>query len=86
LTKFNWCARKEAAVLGYPVITTHTEAIPGFLGNYARDFETKNQSSIDQSVQKLLESPWSKRNAMGLPTHEECRKQYLVIYEQMMAN
>jgi glycosyltransferase involved in cell wall biosynthesis len=76
----------EAAVRGCPVITTRTGAIADLLGNYARYVEAKKQSSIDQSVQDLLRSPKSKRNAMSLPTHEDCRKQYLDLYEQMMAN
>ncbi len=76
----------EAAVRGCPVITTRTGAIADLLGNYARYVEVKKQSSIDQSVRDLLRSPKSKRNAMSLPTHEDCRKQYLDLYEQMMAN
>ena len=76
----------EAAVRGCPVITTRTGAIADLLGNYARYVEAKNQSSINQSIQELLRSPWSKRNVMSLPTHEDCRKQYLDLYEQMMAN
>ena len=76
----------EAAVRGCPVIATRTGAIADLLGNYARYVEAKKQSSIDQSVQDLLRSPGSKRNAISLPTHEDCRKQYLDLYEQMMAN
>jgi len=76
----------EAAVRGCPVIATRTGAIADLLGNYARYVEAKNQSSINQSIQELLRSPWSKRNVMSLPTHEDCRRQYFDLYEQMMAN
>ncbi len=82
---FGW-PPMEAAVRGCPIITTRTGAIPDLLGNFAKYVEVKNQSSIDQSVQELLRSPKSKRNAMSLPTHEDCRKQYFDLYEQMMAN
>ncbi|MDA8990706.1 glycosyltransferase [Opitutales bacterium] len=76
----------EAAVRGCPVISTRTGAIADLLGNYAKYVEAKNQSSIDQSVQELLRSPGSKMNAMSLPTHEDCRRQYFDLYEQMMVN
>ena len=76
----------EAAVRECPVITTRTGAIADLLGNYAQYVDAKKQSSIDQSVQELLRAPWSKRNVMSLPTHEDCRRQYLDLYEQMMAN
>jgi glycosyltransferase involved in cell wall biosynthesis len=76
----------EAAVRGCPVITTRTGAIADLLGNYARYVEAKNQPSIEQSVQELLQSPESKRNQMSLPTHEDCRRKYFDLYEQMMAN
>jgi len=76
----------EAAVRGCPVIATRTGAIADLLGNYARYVEAKNQSSIDQSVQELLRSPESIRNAISLPTHEDCRRKYFDLYEQMMAN
>jgi glycosyltransferase involved in cell wall biosynthesis len=76
----------EAAVRGCPVITTRTGVIANLLGNYAKYVEAKNQSSIDQSVQDLLLSPKPKRKAMSLPTHEDCRRQYFDLYEQMMAN
>ncbi len=82
---FGW-PPMEAAVRGCQIITTRTGAIPDLLGNFAKYVEVKNQSSIDQSVQELLRSPKSKRNAMSLPTHEDCRKQYFDLYEQMMAN
>ena len=76
----------EAAVRGCPVITTRTGAIADLLGNYAKYVEAENQPSIDQSVQELLRSPESKRNAMSLPTHEDCRRKYFDLYEQMMAS
>ena len=76
----------EAAVRGCPVITTRTGAIADLLGNYARYVEAKNQPSIEQSVQELIRSPESKRNQISLPTHEDCRRKYFDLYEQMMAN
>ena len=82
---FGW-PPMEAAVRGCPVITTRTGAIADLLGNYARYVEANKQSSIDQSVQELLRSTESKRNAISLPTHEDCRTQYFDLYEQMMAN
>jgi glycosyltransferase involved in cell wall biosynthesis len=74
----------EAAVRGCSVITTRTGAIANLLGNYARYVDAAKQSSIDQSVEELLRSPESKRSAISLPTHEECRRQYNKLYEQMM--
>ena len=82
---FGW-PPMEAAVRGCPVITTRTGAIADLLGNYARYVEANKQSSIDQSVQELLRSTESKRNAISLPTHEDCRTQYFDLYEQIMAN
>ena len=76
----------EAAIQGCPVVTTRTGAISDLLGNYAKYVEPGNQASIDQSVQELLRSPKSKRNAINLPTHEDCRRKYFDLYEQMMAS
>jgi glycosyltransferase involved in cell wall biosynthesis len=76
----------EAAIQGCPVIATRTGAIADLLGNYANYVGAKKQSSIDQSVQELLRSPKPKRNPISLPTHEDCRRQYFDLYEQMMAN
>ena len=81
---FGW-PPMEAAVRGCPVITTRTGAIADLLGNYARYVEANKQSSIDQSVQELLRSTESKRNAISLPTHEDCRTQYFDLYEQIFA-
>ena len=79
-------APMEAAIQGCPVITTRAGAIADLLGNNAKYVEAENQASIDQSVQELLRSPESKRNAINLPTHEDCRRKYFDLYEQMMAN
>ena len=76
----------EAAIQGCPVVTNRAGAISDLLGNYAKYVEAENQASIDKSVQELLRSPESKRNAISLPTHEDCRRQYFDLYEQMMAN
>jgi len=76
----------EAAVRGCPVITTRTGAISDLLGSYANYVETDNQKSIDQGVVDLLVSSEPKRNPVILPSHEDCRRQYFDLYEQMMEN
>ena len=80
---FGW-PPSEAAIRGCPVITTRTGAIADLLGNYAKYVEAENQASIDQSVQELLRSPAAKRDAIILPSNENCRKQYFDLYEQMV--
>ena len=82
---FGW-PPSEAAIRGCPVITTRTGAIADLLGDYAKYVEAENQASIDQSVQELLRSPAAKRDAINLPSHEDCRKQYFDLYEQMVRN
>ena len=76
----------EAAVRGCPVITTRTGAISDLLGSYANYVETDNQKSINQGVVDLLVSSESKRDPIILPSHEDCRRQYFDLYEQMMEN
>ena len=76
----------EAAVRGCPVITTRTGAISDLLGSYANYVETDNQKSIDQQVVDLLVSFKSKRDPVILPSHEDCRRQYFDLYEQIMEN
>lgn len=76
----------EAAIHGCRVITTRTGAIADLLGDYAKYVEAENQASIDHSLQELLRLPTAKRNAIDLPSHEDCRKQYLDLYEQMVRN
>ena len=76
----------EAAVRGCPVITTRTGAIEDLLGNYAKYVEPENQQSIDQGVLQTLQVASSTQRAIALPSHEDCRKQYFDLYEQMMAN
>ena len=76
----------EAAIRGCPVITTRTGAISDLLGSYANYVETDNQKSIDQQVVDLLVSSESKRDPVILPSHEDCRRQYFDLYEQMMEN
>ena len=80
---FGW-PPSEAAIRGCPVITTRTGAIADLLGNHAKYVEAENQASIDQSVQELLRSPAAKRDAINLPSNEDCRKQYFDLYEQMV--
>ena len=76
----------EAAVRGCPVITTRTGAIADLLGNYAKYVEPENQQSIDQGVLQTLQVASSTQRAIALPSHEDCRKQYFDLYEQVMAN
>ncbi len=76
----------EAAVRGCPIITTRTGAIADLLGNYAKYVDAENQVSINQGVLELLRSPGDKNDSVTLPSHEDCRRQYFDLYEQMMAN
>ena len=76
----------EAAIRGCPVITTRTGAISDLLGSYANYVETDNQKSIDQGVLQTLQVARSNQKAIALPSHEDCRRQYFELYEQMMAN
>ena len=75
----------EAAVRGCPVITTRTGAISDLLGSYANYVETDNQDSIDHGVLKALQLGRSKPRAITLPNHEDCRRQYFDLYEQMLS-
>ena len=76
----------EAAVRGCPVITTRTGAISDLLGSYAKYVEAENQESIDQGVLQALQLPRPTQGAIALPSHEDCRRQYFDLYEQVMAN
>jgi len=76
----------EAAIRGCPVITTRTGAISDLLGSYANYVETDNQKSIDQGVLQTLQVARSNQKAIALPSHEDCRRQYFELYEQMMEN
>jgi glycosyltransferase involved in cell wall biosynthesis len=76
----------EAAVRGCPVITTRTGAISDLLGSYAKYVEVENQESIDQGVLQALQLPRPTQGAIALPSHEDCRRQYFDLYEQVMAN
>ena len=76
----------EAAVRGCPVITTRTGAIADLLGNYANYVEADNQESIDQGVLQTLQVARSNQGTISLPSHEDCRRQYFDLYEQLMAN
>ena len=87
---FGW-PPMEAAVRGCPVITTRTGAIAELLGNNVKYVEAGNQASIDDSVQELLRSHDSKKTVdskkavIRLPSHEDCRRQYFDLYEQILA-
>lgn len=76
----------EAAVRGCPVITTPTGAIEDLLGNYPIYVESENQTSINQGVMKAFQLGRSNQSAITLPSHEDCRRQYFDLYEQMIAN
>ena len=76
----------EAAVRGCPVITTRTGAISDLLGSYAKYVKAESQASIDQGVLQTLQIARSNQRATPLPNHEDCRRQYFDLYEQMMAN
>ena len=76
----------EAAIRRCPVITTHTGAIEDLLGNYPTYVESENQESINQGVLKALRLGKSNQRAIILPSHEDCRRQYFDLYEQIMAN
>jgi len=76
----------EASIRGCPVITTRTGAIADLLGNYPKYVEAENQVSIDQEVVQALQVPSSNQRAISLPSHEDCRREYFNLYEQMMTN
>jgi glycosyltransferase involved in cell wall biosynthesis len=76
----------EAAIRGCPVITTRTGAISDLLDSYANYVEVENQASIDQGVLQTLQQARSNQRAIALPSHEDCRRQYFDLYEQLMAN
>jgi glycosyltransferase involved in cell wall biosynthesis len=76
----------EAAVRGCPVITTRTGAISDLLGNYANYVEADNQAAIDQGVRQTLQVARSNQSPISLLSHEDCRRRYFNLYEQMMAN
>jgi len=56
------------------------------LSSYAKYVEAENQVSINQGVEELLRSPAEKKSSVNLTSHEDCRKQYFDLYEQVMAN
>ena len=76
----------EAAVRGCPVITSRTGAIADLLGSYANYVKADNQASIDQGVLQALQAARSNHSAISLPSHEDCRRQYSNLYEQLIAN
>ena len=67
---------------GCPVITTRTGAIFDLLGNYAKYVETENQESIDQGVLQKHYNYLYQRELLKLPSHQDCQKKYLDLYEQ----
>jgi glycosyltransferase involved in cell wall biosynthesis len=76
----------EAAIRKCPVITTPTGAISDLLGSYANYVEAENQASIDQGVLQTLQSGRSNKRDITLPSHENCRRQYIDLYEKLIEN
>jgi glycosyltransferase involved in cell wall biosynthesis len=76
----------EAAVHGCPVITTRTGAISDLLGNYAHYIDAYVQASIDQAVILALQFPDHKSVPISLPNHDDCRKRYYDLYDQVIKN
>ena len=76
----------EAAVHGCPVITTRTGAISDLLGKYPHYVDTHVKTSIDQAVIKVLQSPDHKSVPISLPNHDDCRKRYYDLYDQVIKN
>lgn len=76
----------EAAIRGCPVITTRTGAIEDLLSDYANYVEAENQASINQRVEEILRSPTKKKDSVSLPSNEDCRRQYIDLYEKLIEN
>ena len=76
----------EAAIRGCPVITTNTGSIEDLLGSYPIYVKSENQASIEKGVMKSLQLCRSKQSSIALPSHEDCRRQYIDLYERMMTN
>jgi glycosyltransferase involved in cell wall biosynthesis len=82
---FGW-PPMEAAIRKCPVITTPTGAIEDLLGSYPIYVESENQSKIDQVVLQALQSHRFNQRAITLPSHEDCRRQYIDLYEKLIEN
>jgi glycosyltransferase involved in cell wall biosynthesis len=76
----------EAAIRKCPVMTTPTGAISDLLGSYANYVEPENQASIDQGVLQALQSGRSNKRDITLPSREDCRRQYIDLYEKLIEN
>lgn len=74
----------EAAVHGCPVITTRTGAISDLLGDYAHYVDAEVQATINKAVIQALESPDPKEKSISLPNHDDCRKSYYELYNQLI--
>ena len=73
----------EAASVGCPVITTKTGAIFDLLGNYATYTNSNDQVKLDQEVINCLKNPNKRKEKVKLPNHQDCRNEYLKLYEQI---
>ena len=74
----------EAAVHGCRVITTRTGAISDLLGDYAHYIDAKVQTSIEQAVIQALQFSCKKNVPIRLPSHDDCRKRYYDLYDQVI--
>ena len=73
----------EAACLGCPVITTKTGAIFDLVGNYATYTNPNDQVKLNQEVINCLKNPNKRKEQVKLPNHQDCRNEYLKLYEQI---
>ena len=73
----------EAASVGCPVITTKTGAIFDLLGNYATYTNSNDQTKLDQDVINFLKNPNKRKEKVKLPNHQDCRNEYLKLYERI---
>lgn len=73
----------EAASVGCPVITTKTGAVFSLLGNYATYTNSNDQAKLNQDVIKFLKNPKKRKEKVKLPNHQDCRNEYLKLYERI---
>ena len=73
----------EAASVGCPVITTKTGAIFDLLGNYATYTNSNDQAKLNQDVINFLKNPDKRKEKVKLPNHQDCRNEYLKLYERI---
>ena len=75
----------EAMSVGCPVITTKTGAIHDLLGDNALYIDPSDQKSINKRAVKLyLEKKKIIKHKVSLPSYENCRKNYLQLYRELL--